>query len=474
MTKQPKPAAGAVLYTRVSSDAQIDGTSLTTQREACRACAARLGLPVLSEHEDAGKSAKSTVGRDALAAAIDAATTAGAALIVYKFDRLSRNLGDGYELRDILLAKGCRIVSATEGEAETSPMSKAFYSMMMTFAELDNDMRAERCHAGMRARALQGGWNSKPPLGFKLERNAAGTPILVPDGEQSEILRQAFKDFVSGRTDKSGLIARLKKAGHPDSTITRTIRTPAYGGIIRNALTDWEDVPAAFPGLISAEEYYIMESKLASGKKVSLKNNPAFPFTGTVTCAVCGQPVRSGFSTSKGKSFGYYFCRGAGHVKIRREELHSLVSGMLVQLGTVAPFLDLLKKVVAEREISDPGQEEAQRHRRTISRLEPQLTRLRKAFLDGTFDKVEYETEKTRLNAALAESREWLAAYSATADRRTEYLDLLISVFSDPLALLNRLTVAQTKALVKIVFGELKLTREKKIEPLKDSVFEAR
>jgi hypothetical protein len=59
----------AVIYTRVSSDAQVDGTSLGTQLDACRACAARLGLAVLSEHEDAGKSARSTVGRDALAAA---------------------------------------------------------------------------------------------------------------------------------------------------------------------------------------------------------------------------------------------------------------------------------------------------------------------------------------------------------------------------------------------------------------------
>ena len=462
----------AVIYVRVSSDAQTEGTSLDTQCDSCRACAARHGLAVLSEHEDAGKSAKTTVGRDALAAALAAATSIGAALIVHKFDRLSRNLGDGYDIRDLLIAKGCRIISATEGETETSPMSKAFYSMMMTFAELDNDMRTERCHAGMRARAMQGGWVSNPPIGYKLSRNPSGIPILIPDGDHSEILRQAFKDFASGRISKSVLIGRLKKAGHPDSTITRMIRQPAYGGIIRNDLTDGEDVTAAFPGLITADEYYIMESKLRTSKRASLKDNPSFPFTGTVTCAVCGQPLRSANSTSRGKSFGYYFCRTASHPKIRSEALHGQVNELFTKLGTVAPFLELLKEAISKNEVTDPEKTEADRHRRVIARLTPQLTRLRAALLDGTFTPEEYETERTRINASLAESRQWLASYATTTDRRSEHLDLMISVFSNPSELLNRLTIAQTKDLVRILFGELKLTRSKKVEPLQGSLFE--
>ena len=37
----------AVLYLRVSSAAQVDGTSLATQERDCRACAARMGTLVL-------------------------------------------------------------------------------------------------------------------------------------------------------------------------------------------------------------------------------------------------------------------------------------------------------------------------------------------------------------------------------------------------------------------------------------------
>ena len=42
----------AVLYLRVSSAAQVDGTSLATQERDCRACAARMGLAVRGVYRD--------------------------------------------------------------------------------------------------------------------------------------------------------------------------------------------------------------------------------------------------------------------------------------------------------------------------------------------------------------------------------------------------------------------------------------
>lgn len=461
----------AVIYVRVSSEAQVDGTSLATQREACRAAAARLGLSVLSEHEDAGKSAKSVVGRDALTAAVDAAVHAKAALVVYKFDRLSRNLGDGYELRDLLAAKGCRIISATEGEATTTPVSKALYAMMMAFAELDNDIRAERCRSGMRARAMQGGWSSSPPAGFALSRNAAGVPVLVPDGDRAELLRSAFIDFADGRIDKAALIGRIKQAGYPDSTASRIIRNPAYGGIIRNALTEGDDVPAAFPGLVTPDQWYIIEARLGGPSFERQSDNPAFPFTGTVICSICGRPLRSGFSRGRGGTYGYYFCREAGHPKISAGELHAQANAMLARLGTVKPFLEMLKKAVAKRELTDPHSEERQRRQRDIIRAESQLQRLRSALLDGIFTRDEYDAEKLRINATLSEARRWLADHADAADRRAACIDLLIGIFSDPAALLSKLTVPQTKDLIRIVFNRFTLTSDKKIEPSQDSVF---
>jgi len=217
-----------------------------------------------------------------------------------------------------------------------------------------------------------------------------------------------------------------------------------------------------------------MEAKLRTGKRVSLKDNPAFPYTGTVLCGVCGQPVRSGFAHSKGKTFGYYFCKEAGHVKIRRDDLHGQAEQMLASLSRMTGFLALLKRTILERELSDaPEKAEAERRARTIARIEPQLTKLRAAYLDGTFTKEEYEAEGVRLRTLLTEAREWIDAHKEIKDKRSEHLDMMIGLFSDPQKILAKFTVAQTKTLVRILFGKFTLTREKTIEPSQDSVYTA-
>jgi site-specific DNA recombinase len=150
-------ASAAVLYLRVSSAEQVAGTSLATQERDCRAAASRAGLAVRAVYRDEGKSAKSVVGRDGLAAAVAEAERCAGVLVCYKFDRLARNAADAIQVRDALVARGCRILSATEGDATASPIAKAIFGMASIFAELDNAQRAERSRRGMAERADAGG-----------------------------------------------------------------------------------------------------------------------------------------------------------------------------------------------------------------------------------------------------------------------------------------------------------------------------
>ena len=361
-----------------------------TQRDICRACAERLCLSVISEHEDAGKSATTTRGRDALAAAMAVAIGSRAAIIVYRFDRLSRNLGDSYAIRDALMAKGCRIISATEGEAESSPFSRAMFAMMATFAELENDIRRERCMLGKTARAKQGGWaGGGSPVGFQNGRNPEGIPILIPDGAMSEIIRAAFLDFIGGAINKAQMIQRLCNAGIAKKTARRAILAPVYGGIIRNAWTGGQDIPAAFSGLIPADQWRAMQSKISRGKRIALKDNPAFPFNRTIVCGICGHPCRSGFSRCRNTVIGYYSCATPGHITARRADVHAQVHALLAEFG------------------------------QRLGRLSPDLA----------------------------------------------------GSFRDPNPLMTRLDVPQIKELIRLVFIEFKLTREKKIEPAQNSIF---
>jgi DNA invertase Pin-like site-specific DNA recombinase len=83
----------AIGYLRVSTDDQAEhGAGLALQREAIEATAAAAGLTVTDWFADEGVSGKENLdNRDGLADAL-AAITPGATLIVYKLDRLARDL----------------------------------------------------------------------------------------------------------------------------------------------------------------------------------------------------------------------------------------------------------------------------------------------------------------------------------------------------------------------------------------------
>ncbi|MDD2348607.1 MAG: hypothetical protein PHS50_10140, partial [Kiritimatiellae bacterium] len=81
---------------------------------------------------------------------------------------------------------------------------------------------------------------------------------------------------------------------------------------------------------------------------------------------------------------------------------------MLSDLGKIASFLELLKGAVNDLDLQDPDRAERARRQRAVSRIEPQLARLRSALLEGVFSAEEYAAEKDRLTSELAEHRVWL------------------------------------------------------------------
>lgn len=142
-----KPTA-AVLYFRVSTKKQAEfGIGLDAQREACRQHAARLGLAVVSEHQDRGISGKKDMqSRPGLKDAIAAVhATPGAVLIVYSLSRLARSMRLLYTL--LMPGNGqpdLPVVSVTEPFDVTSTMGRAMLGMLGVFAQLESDLASDR------------------------------------------------------------------------------------------------------------------------------------------------------------------------------------------------------------------------------------------------------------------------------------------------------------------------------------------
>jgi len=153
------PHAHGVIYCRVSTKEQVDGTSLESQERICREWADRQGVTIVQVFVDKGESAK-TADRTEFIKAISLCAQRKNAVryfIVYKLDRFARSQDDHVSVRATLRRYGVELRSATEPINET-PVGRAMEGMISVFAEFDNNIRRERCVGGMMERARQGFW----------------------------------------------------------------------------------------------------------------------------------------------------------------------------------------------------------------------------------------------------------------------------------------------------------------------------
>lgn len=140
-------------YARVSTDDQ----DLRLQMQALE----KYGVPemrIYSEHAS-GK----TVNRKAMQRVIRVMRS-GDVLVVWKLDRLGRDMMGVYSMVEDLHKAGVELVSLTEKVDTQSPMGKAFFQIGLVFAELERNMISERTKAGIAAAKAAGSKFGRKPM----------------------------------------------------------------------------------------------------------------------------------------------------------------------------------------------------------------------------------------------------------------------------------------------------------------------
>lgn len=158
-------AAKEVFYARVSTGDQSVDMQV--------ALAKKRGIPDINIYVDnaSGRSMK----RPGLQEALNRLRP-GWALVVFKLDRLGRNLHGLLELLREFEDEGWNLVSLTEQIDTRGPFGRFYLAMLGALAQLESDMTAERTRMGM-AR--------KRELGMKLGRRPGLSPQQLVDMEKA-------------------------------------------------------------------------------------------------------------------------------------------------------------------------------------------------------------------------------------------------------------------------------------------------
>ena len=402
----------AVIYCRVSTKEQVENLSLSTQKKACEEYCRREGWEVAQVFVEEGESAKTadrTELQRMLAYCREHKKAVGV-VVVYNLSRFSRNTADHHALRGMFAGLGIVLKSATE-PLDDSPTGRFMESVFSAIAQLDNDVKADRTRAGMRAALELGRWTWQPPFGYA--RGERGGPSMVANPEHAAALRAAFSDFAGGM-DAPEVLQCLKARGfgarrggvHTLKSLGRMLRNPLYAG--RVEMPEWGISRIGdFEPLVSETIFDRVQARLngRDGHRVPhAKDHPDFPLRRFVRCGRCeAQGLTACWVRGRGGRYAYYHCRRCG-LRVGKATLEGAFVELLDRLQPRPRYMRLFLAVVLDvwRKREGLARGDRQRSEAQVVALRGKLDRLADLLTDGALDTADYQRQRDRLRERIA------------------------------------------------------------------------
>ncbi len=323
------------------------------------------------------------------------------AVVVTKIDRLTRSVKDFYDLWGEFQEHNVQLISVRDQFDTTTPMGKAMVNMILTFAQLEREMTAERTRAKMNWHAEQGLWNGGRPPGYRLDPKQKG--ILFPHPDERKTIELIFKKYLElgsvGEVSKYLVRQGIKTPAHTSTrgrsrggkpfyktTLLGLLRNPVYIGKIRY---DGKQFDGKHEPIISKELFEEVSDHLA--KHVPLRKNPKAPrehvylLQGILFCGRCGAHMTTKTVSPWRQNYFYYQCSRNSHTNgsacsMRYAPAAPLERAILTKVRNIALNSEELERIVrdANANSSESTKQLAQDRRRVESQLESVIGNARK------------------------------------------------------------------------------------------------
>jgi len=355
-----------IIYCRVSSLGQVRGTSLEGQEEACLDYAQRNNIEVANIYIEKGESA-TAANRTEFLKAIEFCQlhkNKVSAFIVWKIDRFARNTTDHFAVRAKLKKHGVQLHSVTE-PITGDHMGSFIETLFAAVAELENEVRKQRCQGGMRRKIAEGIWCWQPPVGYihaKKLTDRRKTRPDEPDPDRFGLIQKALKTYAEGNYNITGLAALMNEWGYKTRTglpigkqkVEKILTNKFYAGILVNPWDGSEHAGLHIP-MITPEEFnqiQLVKQKFSRGAdRPRLKENPDFPLRRFIRC-ICEKPYTGAWRAGRKKRYAYYQCHNNRCVHnalgIRKKNLEDGFKKYLNDISPNKKSLTLLESVMLD------------------------------------------------------------------------------------------------------------------------------
>ena len=342
----------AVIYARYSSENQTE-QSIEGQIRVCTEYAKNNGIVIADTYIDRAMTGTNDNRPDFQRMMQNCKERQWDIILVYKFDRFSRNKYETAIHKKTLSDNGIKLVSATEYLPDT-PERIIMESMFEAYAEYYSAELSQKVKRGMRESRLKGNFTGGNVMyGFKI----VDKKVTINEPEAA-IVRKMYEEYAGGKTVKEildwlheeGILYRGKPFAR--STAYQILKNEKYVGRYH---FNGEIFTNIYPKIVSEDIFEIVQIKAAENQYGTHDPDVIYLLKNKVKCGYCGKSIASDAGTSaSGAVKRYYKCtgrrmkNGCKKQTVQKEALESLVLDVTLEVLNNSDMLSNLADDILE------------------------------------------------------------------------------------------------------------------------------
>jgi len=403
-------------YVRVSTEDQVE-FSPDAQAKRCRDLARLRGLEpvtVLADEGWSGKNLERPSMRELLAL-VEANEVDH--LLIWRWDRLSRDQGDFATLVKLFERHGVSVHSVNEGDLDLASASgRMQIGVHGVFAQYYRDQIVENTRMGQRQAAEQGRWLNRAPTGYDMINGQ-----LVPN-DMAPLVRRVFTLRASG----ASFPVIAADVGIEYSTVRHISLNRVYLGEVRLG-DDW--FPGLHEALVDSELFHASDRGHTKGQRRSRDL-----LSGRVRCGLCGKVAGVNYNA---RNQAIYRCRHRGQgCDQSGRSAKGLQRAALLGLRVLAD--DMALQVAIRHQLSEGRREQAPRGPSATSAIASLKIKERKLLDLYYADKIDSDAFGNE-SRRLATQRTTLQSEVDEMERKSHEAERAIDQFDHVAALLAEL-----------------------------------
>ncbi|MBI4902872.1 MAG: recombinase family protein [Acidobacteria bacterium] len=377
--KNGRTVIRCAIYTRKSTEEGLEQAfnTLDAQRDAGEAyiqSQKHEGWVALPERYDDGGYTGANMDRPALKRLLEAIELGVVnCVIVYKVDRLTRALLDFSRIIEVFDKHGVSFVSVTQQFNTTNSLGRLTLNILLSFAQFEREMIAERTRDKMGAARRRGKWvGGNPVLGYDV--SPKGGSLVINESEAQRV-REIFNMYLEFGS-LIPVIEELNRRGwRMKAWVTREGRNAGGKIFVKNSLYNMltniiYTGKVGFDGQVYEGEHArivddgvwnrVQEGLNRNGRRGgrNISNKHGAILKGLVRCASCDAGMTHTYTKKRNRLYRYYVCvtahqRGWSACETRSVSAPELEHAVVEQIrgiaGDPAIFAEVVRQLGEQR-----------------------------------------------------------------------------------------------------------------------------